>query len=237
MSPSDPPIEDGPPGEGQPPAGEGPPDEDQRPAEDESQEEPDFSDSMALFARYRAEGDTEALNRLFERYRSRLSRKVSILMSSRVQARFEASDIAQSVLVRGYQNLERFEFRDPGSLMRWLSTIALNSIRNKGRLVGRRGEQELDALDQLDVVDLDGPERRADRPVDQLERDELQALTDQAITSLSEDHRTVLLHRTYDGSAWAEVGALMGRTADAAQQLHRRALVELRRELARRGVN
>lgn len=204
--------------------------------EPEGPAEPNFGESMALFQRFRGQGDTRALNELFERYKDRLSRKVSILMSARVRARFEASDIAQSVLMRGYENIDRFEFSEPSSLMRWLTTIALNNIRSKGRTLTTRGEAELEGLVELDLVDLDGPDLHADRPLDQLAKRELRDITDQAITTLREDFRTVILLRSYDGARWREVGAAMDRSAEAAQQLHRRALAALGQELKRRGV-
>lgn len=199
--------------------------------------DPSFADSVALFERYREQNDQEALGELFRRYRSRLSRKVSILMSHRVRQHLDASDVAQSVLIRGMQHIDRFQFEDPSALMRWLTTIALNLIRNRGRQLGRRGEEVFDPMTELSLVDLDGPELRVEHPLESIEREERKRITDQAITCLSEEHRTVILHHWFDNEgSWAVVGERMGRSANAAQKLHRRALDELRVELARRGI-
>lgn len=197
---------------------------------------PDFGESMALFEQYQTTQDPEALNLLFRRYHKRLSRKISILMSARVRSQFEASDIAQSVLIKGYEKIHQFEFQEPASLMRWLSAIALNILRNKGRKVANRNEQQLSAMEELKLVDLGGPAHRTDQPFDQLEKEELEHITDQSICALSTDHRTVILLRDFDRASWAHIGSAMGRTAAAAHQLHIRAKASLAAELVRRGV-
>lgn len=120
--------------------------------------------------------------------------------------------------------------------MRWLSTIAMNNIRAKGKKLTGRAEVELDGMPELDLVNLDGEDLHAGRPLDELSKRELHEITDQAITTLRDDFRTVLLHRSYDGAKWKEIGEAMGRSSEAAQQLYRRAVAALGDELKRRGV-
>ena len=203
------------------------------PHSDDPEPRVDLTESMALFRRFRADGDAGALAALFRRYRGRLSRKVSIMMSSRVRSRYEASDIVQSAFARGFANIDRFEFREEASLIRWLSTIALNSIRNKAKEARRRDAADLDAVAELELVDLDRPCSFGGQPIEALEAAERTELVDRAMTRVAEDHRTVLLLRLYDGGSWSYVAEQMGRSENAVQKLYPRAKAALAAELPR----
>jgi len=84
--------------------------------------ENNLADSAYLIERARA-GDPEALNSLLGQYRDRLRRMVEMRLDTRLQARFDASDVVQEAYVEVAERLNEY-LRDPKlPLFLWLRLV------------------------------------------------------------------------------------------------------------------
>jgi RNA polymerase sigma-70 factor (ECF subfamily) len=191
----------------------------------------ELENSMQLVARYQQARDARALEELMQRYLPRLERRVRVMMSKGVRQPFEIDDIVQSALANAIRKLDSFEFREPASLIHWLSTIALNEIRSASRrrrmgsLEGELGsESGTPARDRIQCERVPGPASVA-------ALDEQRRILDEAVAHLPEHYRDVLLAREYDGGSWDHVAEVMGRSAEACQMLAKRARESLYRAL------
>ena len=188
-------------------------------------------------------GDDEALNRLFERYYSRVRRIVRMRLGRRLAAHTETEDILQETFAAAVEAFDRFEMRDDASLINWLARLAERKIIAAADFFGakkrdRRREIRLPAATHNDssvasaeIADsLDGPLQKA-------EDAELRALVDDCVAELSDDYRELILLRDYAGSSWEQVARETGRpSAEAARMMHTRAMLELTRRMREKGV-
>jgi len=192
----------------------------------------ELTNSISLARRYQEVGDRYALDELMCRYRPRLVRKVRVMMSPSLRQRVDIEDIVQSALMKGTRDFLRFEFREPASLIHWLTRIALNEIRAVSR---KRLPRSLDSGAALGLLP-DAACEREPIPPEEAERAESRARLDEAIGRLPGHYRDVLLARDYDGGSWDHVSEVMGRSPEACQMIRKRAIDQLSRLLHREGL-
>jgi RNA polymerase sigma-70 factor (ECF subfamily) len=170
-------------------------------------------------------GDADGFDRLVLRYKDRVFN-----LCLRLVGDFEeANDCAQETFVKVYRSLNDFRFGS--SFSTWLYAIAVNHCRN--RLKSRhfrfwKRAVPIDPLDKEDdsnrIVEVEDP---APSPLAQMAEREKEALLQQAIKSLSEGHRAVVILRDMEGLSYEEivritgynVGTVKSRLARARQQL------------------
>jgi RNA polymerase sigma-70 factor (ECF subfamily) len=167
-------------------------------------------DDRALVERAQR-GEEAAFRMLVERYQRRV---VSHALSM-VKDPDEAMDIAQETFVRVHRYLP--SFKGDSSFFTWTWRIATNLCLDAARKKGRgerlgitsHGDEE-DARDAeieaaMDPVSaaLAGPGRRA-------ENRELADKLQEALATLSENHRTILLLRELEGLSYEELSQTLG---------------------------
>jgi RNA polymerase sigma-70 factor (ECF subfamily) len=194
--------------------------------------------TFLLIQRHRG-GDPEALRQLVERYYPRVRRIVGVRVRQRLLALTTIEDVVQDVFVRVIEGLESYELRDDARWIDWVARIAEREIYGQAR--------HHDAVKRdANLVDLvrhaAGSVTSWSLPADTTGVDakvairELEELVDQCLSSLPEAHREVVLLRDYAGDSWRSIAEKMGRPSpEACQELHRRALRELR-ECVRRKI-
>lgn len=191
------------------------------------------SDDSALFDAARA-GDPAAIDRLIEHHLPRLHAYVRLRLGAEVRAREASMDVVQSVCRELLAAAPGFEFRGEERFRDWLFTSALNKIRDKQRFHGR---DKRDAARERPVDD--GELVRAASyltpSVDAIGRETAQALAD-AMAALSDEHREVVTLARVVQLPHAVIAESMGRSEAAVRQLLVRALLELSKQLKRRGV-
>ncbi|MFT5462945.1 MAG: RNA polymerase sigma factor (sigma-70 family), partial [Planctomycetota bacterium] len=139
-------------------------------------------------------------------------------------------DVIQGTYISASREIKGKSFKSTGSIVKWLSTIALHKICDAYdyHTVRKRDyRRTIDAIqedsDEPDLLTLlveggMGPDENA----------EGREIVDEAISELPDDQREVILLRNFSAAPWREAGlALGGRSAHAAQELHRRALALL----------
>ena len=173
----------------------------------------DWEDDERLAARYGAEGDARALETLFRRHL-----EATYAFARRfLPTREDAEEAASETWLRAGRALRAGGFRGESRFKTWLLGIA--------RLVclERLRQPRLPTLSLSGLAETD----RGDWVLFAPEKDSVSDLDD-ALTSLSDDHRLVLTLCDLQGLTAAEAAIVLGRTTAATKSLHGRARRALR---------
>lgn len=187
--------------------------------------DPSATSSLALLEQVKG-GDSQALNKLLQRYLPRLSRWASGRLPRWARDLSDTDDLVQDTLVRSLSNLSRFRPQGEGALQAYLRRAIVNRIRDEIR---RRGRQpEVTALESAVAAD-DGQS-----PLEAAIGRELLERYDRALERLPSEDKEAVIARIELGYSYAEIAAALGRpSADAARMSVSRALVRLAEELRR----
>ena len=195
-----------------------------------------MTESMNLVVAAQA-GDELALNDLLDRYQARIRRIVRIRLGARLRQNIESMDIVQDTYKVAFQKISDLELRSQGSIIKWLSKIAENKIKDANDYFtaqkrDKRRETPLEARSPSDSSSGFERDLAADQasPQEQAFEQEMKAILDDAMTGLKDEHREIILARDYCGESWEEVAQSSGygENLHAAQELHRRAWIKLR---------
>lgn len=133
-----------------------------------------------------------------------------------------AEDLVQETFMRAWRSLD--DLRDTQAAKAWLTTILR---REHARLYERKGPAGLEAIDDLDLVDEDGPSP------DQLGED---ALIRRAIAGLEPKYREPLLLQVLGGLSCEEIATELRISAQAVMTQCFRARQKLKSVLAGPGM-
>lgn len=193
--------------------------------------DPAASRSLELLARAQA-GDAVALNELVAGLQDRLLRIVRIRLGSSgtgLRRYIESGDVTQETWRAACAALADLRVRDGSDLLNWLSRIATHQIRDQIDRVQaqRRARDRERALGENSTAEPVDPHSG---PVSHAAFNEVAEVLDAAIAELPEDYREVILLRDYCAADWESIAARVGREGvHAAQQLHQRAWMKVRR--------
>jgi RNA polymerase sigma-70 factor (ECF subfamily) len=154
-----------------------------------------------LLARW-ARGDREALEELFQRYRSVAYRVAHRLLGNDA----DALDAVQDGFVKALVHLRGFQGRS--TFKTWLLRVVSNASLDLGR---QRGRREALSMDSLGLQEREGLEPPApENPAVRLEREDLRQQLHQALAKLPEaQRRTFILHAEAELS-YREVAEVLG---------------------------
>lgn len=171
----------------------------------------DWADDERLAARYAAEGDARALELLFRRHIEATYAFARRFLTTRE----DAEEAASETWLRAGRALRAGSWRGESRFKTWLLGIA--------RMVC------LERLRQprLPTLSLSGLTERGDWVLFSAGPETVSDL-DEALASLSEDHRLILTLCDLQGLTAAEAAQILGRTAAATKSLHGRARRALR---------
>lgn len=181
-------------------------------------------------------GDGQALGQLLERYRNYLTLLARVQIGRRLRGKVEDADLIQDTFLEAHRHFGAFRGTSEGELVSWLRQILAANLANLLRhyygtrrrdvRLERELAAELDrssqALDRALVAPSDSPSQQADR------REQAVLLAD-ALNSLPEAYREVIILSHLEGLRFPEVARRMGRTVDSVKNLWARALGRLRR--------
>lgn len=139
-------------------------------------------------------GDELAIGALIRRYQNYVFRLCFLVMRSEQ----DAEDMTQETFIRAFRALPRFEVREGASFEAWLYRIAVNACRSRMR---RKWYQVLPWPSPAPDVVAE-PEAQPDRRVI---KDERRNEILEAIDSLGEKHRLVVILRYYAGLSNEEI--------------------------------
>jgi len=155
-----------------------------------------------LVERARA-GELQAFNLLVARFQDGVfSLTYRMLGSSQA-----AEDATQEAFVKAWQRIDTFR---GGSFRSWVFTIAANQARDELRRRARRPTRSLDeARDDPDRPDLDPPGDEPS-PEDEAERGEMRLALEQALLTLPDDWREVVVLSDIHGLDYREIAEATG---------------------------
>lgn len=139
----------------------------------------------------------------------------------RCGGRAEAEEVVQETLVAAWRHHDQFD-PERGSERQWLFGIARNLVTDRFR----RSRRGLRVVSMQDVVDDD----------EDLDRLVEASLVTDALTALSDDHRTVIVEAYYDGRSVREISARHDIPAGTVKSRLFYAMRALRNQLAEEGV-
>lgn len=170
-------------------------------------EPPQVSDE-SLVAKVQS-GDTAAFDQLIERYKGRLYATIYNMTSNRD----DAADLLQETFIRAFRAMPRF--RRDARFSTWAHRIALNVTINYLRQHKRRVSLSLDQM-EMDAHEFDSIREVLSQeslaPGDDRESRiaSLQKILNEAIQTLSENHRAVVVMHSVQGMTHGQIAEILG---------------------------
>jgi RNA polymerase sigma-70 factor (ECF subfamily) len=192
-------------------------------------------DEARLYDRV-TEGDQDALDGLLQRYLPQLHAFVHARLGAELRARESSLDVVQSVCRELRAARAQFDFQGEDRFRGWLFTAALNKVRERHRRL------HADKRDVAREVDADAASSFAAiahllTPSQDAIGNETTAAMRASLAALSEEHREVITLARLVELPHRVIAEIMSRSEEATRQLLARAMVQLVRELGRRGVD
>jgi RNA polymerase sigma factor (sigma-70 family) len=196
--------------------------------------------TLSLLRRWHA-GDDEALASLLERHRDAVRALVHQRLGGFLRQREETDDFVQEAMLQVLRDGPRFQIADDRHFRLLLARIVENVIRDRHgyHTAGRRAPARERAISRESVLVLDPPRAGAATPSQITDQREQEAWVQLALELLEADDRRLIVAREWGDVPFAELGAELGTSEDAARMRHQRALVKLGRkvgELRRGGI-
>lgn len=181
-----------------------------------------------LIARARA-GERAARAALLERWQPRILARIRVILGEGARRHAESSDYVQSVLIQALERLDEASFADEQHVLRWMTAVARNDIRDQA---DKRRERALESLSESwhasGHADANTPS-----PPSAADREERFERLVECLEVLAESERAVIELRDFEGLTFQEVGARLGWSDDRARLAHMRAMARLGRLVAR----
>lgn len=150
-------------------------------------------------------GDGQAFRRLVEKYQ----RRVYQLALGMLKDSDDAMDIAQETFVRVHRYLP--SFKGDSSFFTWTYRIAMNLCLDAQRRKGRAERVDVEQENEADLeAAMDPPSHALAGPQRQALNEELKGKIEEALQSLSENHRAILLLREMEGLSYEELAKVLG---------------------------
>ncbi|MGI6358752.1 MAG: sigma-70 family RNA polymerase sigma factor [Bacillota bacterium] len=175
-------------------------------------------------------GDSQAFDMLIERYQTKVY-NMALRLTGEQQ---DAYDLAQEVFLKVYRYLA--QFRSQSTFSTWLYRIVTNSFYDEMRKKKRRPTVVV-SLDET-IETSDGEITRelpsSDSGPEELSlQHELQQLVQQALRSLPEDYRVVLVLRDLESHSYDEIAQILDLNLGTVKSRISRARLALRKLLQR----
>ncbi len=167
-------------------------------------------------------GETPLFEVLMRRYNQRLYRMSRMILRDDA----EAEDVMQDAYVRAYEHLDQFAGK--AAFSTWLTRIAIHEALARKRRRGRH--EELDAM-PMSGESMPMMKSSAPSPETSTATAQTRELLEQAIESLPENYRSVVVMREVEEMSVAETAASLGVTEAVVKTRLHRAHAMLRKEL------
>ncbi|MCC6443663.1 MAG: sigma-70 family RNA polymerase sigma factor [Armatimonadetes bacterium] len=180
----------------------------------------------AALVRQARSGDRRAFETLFNRYQGRIYN----IVFQAVRNRADADDVTQEVFIQAFRMLP--SLRAEGAFASWLYRIALNRARNwrRDHPQGRTVSLSDYTTGEEDIPERDLPDE-SPGPEDLFERKSARHSVQQAIATLSDDHREVIVLHHLEGLPVEEIASALGVAQGTVKSRLARARNELKRKL------
>lgn len=148
-------------------------------------------------------GNTHAFEELVARHRDKIYARAFSMMRNED----DAFDLSQEAWIKGWQRLKQFQ--GDSSFATWMTRIVINLCLDLMRKQKRQRAESIELMNE----ETGGVERQmpvvTTNPTEGLERLELRKRIDQAMTQLSEAHRTVLILHEFEELEYKAIAKVM----------------------------
>lgn len=177
-------------------------------------------------------GCSTARGRLLDLCNSELIYYAGKILRQSLKSKCDPADIVQETVLEAYRDFDSFRGETLEQLLGWLRQMLRNNAYNMHRKylhtdkrqVGREAAIDRDIAEQL--IDQHDPEVWLETLQDR-------ETVENGLDRLPAHMRQVILLRNRDGLTFSEIGAELGRSAEAARKLWSRSLARLQKEVAR----
>jgi len=173
-------------------------------------------------------GDLDSFNQLVLRW----ERPIYALAYRMLGREDDARDVAQEAFLRAFRSLGGF--KGQAKFSSWLYRITVNICRDWIRR--QRRAPFVETPEGVDVVELAADRGPAVHPDDVVARNDMVRRVVRAMDSLSEEQRTVIVLKEYQGLTFQEIADLIGCPLSTVKTRLYQGLTVLRRELERGGI-
>jgi RNA polymerase sigma-70 factor (ECF subfamily) len=164
-----------------------------------------MSEGDGELVRAAQKGDEGAFRQLVQKYQ----RRIYQLALGMLKDPDDAMDIAQETFVRVHKYLP--SFKGDSSFFTWTYRIAMNLCLDAQRRKGRLERVEVEEGDDAEIeAAMDPPSAALAGPQRQALNRELRDRMEDALASLSENHRAILLLREVEGLSYEELAKVLG---------------------------
>ncbi len=190
---------------------------------------PSAEQAIERLVREARDGSKSALGRALEENRKYLLLVANRALDDKLRSKVGASDLVQDTFVEAHRGFEAFRGNTPQEFYAWLVGILRHRVANSVRRYSQVKRRDVGREQPLAL--LEGAlERLKDDALTPgtsfLARDE-QRRVRAVLERLEEPWRSVLMERTWQGAAFAEIGARRNCSADAARKTWARAVRKL----------
>ena len=173
-------------------------------------------------------GDSDSFNELIRRW----ERPIYALAYRQIGREEDARDVCQETFLRAYRALPGF--RGQAKFSSWLYRIAINLCRDWLRR--ERRTPIVQASEDVDLMELAAARGPSESLEDRVARNDLGRAVERAMRLLSDEQRTAIILKEYQGLTFQEIADLVGCPLSTVKTRLYQGLTVLRRELARTGV-
>jgi RNA polymerase sigma-70 factor (ECF subfamily) len=196
---------------------------------------PDAAETTDLLAGARA-GDAAAVERLLGRHRDALRRAVALRLDPAIARRLDASDIVQETLIEAARRLPDYLGDPPMPFHVWLRRIALDRLIDAHRRHHAAACRSVEKEERIAYGSGSGSSwdrgailaDPAPTPAAAAIQGELARRFQEALSSLREDDREVILMRHFEGLSNQDVARALDLSEPAAAMRYMRALRRIR---------
>jgi RNA polymerase sigma-70 factor (ECF subfamily) len=179
--------------------------------------------------------DSVGVGQPLDRYRTYLDLLARARLPARLRQQFGASDIVQQTLLQAYRKREQFRGQSEAEFRAWLRTILARLLADAARRCGQGQAGRAQSLERA----LEESSERLERwlatddssPSQGVLWEERMLELAEALARLTEDQRTALELRYFEGLSVAEICSRMGRGTSSVANLLYRGLKALRERL------
>jgi RNA polymerase sigma-70 factor (ECF subfamily) len=173
-------------------------------------------------------GDLDSFNQLVRRW----ERPIYALAYRVIGREEDARDVCQEAFLRAYRSLKGF--KGEAKFSSWLYRITLNLCRDWIRR--ERRTPVMQAPEGVDLVEF-AAEQGPSEPIEELvSRHDLSRAVARAMRKLSDEQRSAIILKEYQGLTFQEIADLLGCPLSTVKTRLYQGLTVLRRELERDGV-
>ncbi len=174
--------------------------------------------------------DERAFRELIDEHRDRVFNITYRMLGNRA----EAEDVAQEVFITVFKQIENF--RGDSKFSTWLYRVTVNHCKNRIKYLARRHDRDRDELDETSQQQngaVNGTPVRIKNPDTALESAQMEKLLQEAIASLDDEQRAVVILRDVEDLSIEEICEITGLPDGTVKSRLHRARLVLRKKMQR----